>query len=299
MKINPAKTLSIYLGLLLSAGAFGQSEILYEERSRYRDIIVRQDGNRRCMLFNVRRGDVNQTCVLVDDIYHFVFDYTRMSLAGLILSANPQSILVVGLGGGTLPMAFVDMYPNATIDVVEIDEAVVSVAKKLFFFEETQNMKAHVADGRLFIKRAGLAREKYDLIVLDAYTGDYIPEHMLTKEFLIEVRELMRSDSVLVANTFSASRLYDHESVTYKNVFGEFFNFRLPGAGNRIIIAQLNALPSLEELEDRAQQLSEMVAKYGVQISDYPQYLSTQMEWDVDARELTDQYSPGNLLRGN
>lgn len=299
MKINAAKAISIFLGLVLSAGAFGQGETIHEEKSRYRDITVRQDGNTRCMLFNVRRGDVNQTCVRIDDIYNFVFNYTRMSLAGLLLNSDPQSILVVGLGGGTLPVAFVDMYPNATVDVVEIDEAVVRVAEQFFFFEESQNMNVHVVDGRLFIKRAGLGGEKYDLIVLDAFIGDYIPEHLLTREFLLEVKVLMHSDSVLVANTFSASRLYDHESVTYKNVFGEFYNFRLPDAGNRIIIAQLNALPSLEELEESAQQLSGMVAKYGVQISDYPQYMSTQIEWDTDARELTDQYSPGNLLRGN
>ena len=104
-------------------------------------------------------------------------------------------------------------------------------------------MTVYVDDGRPFIKRAGIRREKYDYIVLDAFSGDYIPEHMLTREFLDEVRNIMRPESVLVANTFSTSRLYDHESVTYQRAFGEFFNFKLPTTGNRIIITQLEPLP--------------------------------------------------------
>ena len=43
------------------------AETIHEERSKYRDITVTEVGNRRCLLFNVHRGDRNQTCVLVND----------------------------------------------------------------------------------------------------------------------------------------------------------------------------------------------------------------------------------------
>jgi len=183
--------------------------------------------------------------------------------------------------------------------VIEIDDAVVKVAKEYFHFNETQNMKVYVGDGRPFIKRAGLRGNKYDYIVLDAFSGDYIPEHMLTREFLEEVKAIMTRDSVLVANTFSTSRLYDHESVTYQRAFGEFYNFKLPTSGNRIIIAQLGLLPPREELVEASRQLEASLDKYGVNITDYPRRLTTRADWDMSRRELTDQYSPGNLLRGN
>ena len=160
-------------------------------------------------------------------------------------------------------------------------------------------MKVTVNDARVFIKRAGLRGEQYDFIVLDAFSGDYIPEHMLTLEFLEEVKQIMGPDAVLVANTFSTSRLYDHESVTYQRAFNEFFNFKLPTSGNRIIITQLDSLPPRGALVTEAQRLAGSLEKYGVPLLEYPRRLSTRVDWDMSRRVLTDQYSPGNLLQDN
>jgi spermidine synthase len=297
---SPYRYPTLLLALLATFASLpAAAETLHEERSLYRDITVTQVGNRRCLLFNVHRGDRNQTCVNVDDRQELVFDYTRMSFAGLLLTPNPQRVLIVGLGGGTLPLAFADLYPAAQIDVVEIDQAVFNVAREYFFFEENENMKVSVNDARVFIKRAGLRGEQYDFIVLDAFSGDYIPEHMLTLEFLEEVKQIMAPDAVLVANTFSTSRLYDHESVTYQRAFNEFFNFKLPTSGNRIIITQLDSLPPRGELITEAQRLAGSLEKYGVPLLEYPRRLSTRVDWDMSRRVLTDQYSPGNLLQEN
>lgn len=297
---KPARLLPSLLLLLLAATTTPlAAEVIHEERSRYRDITVTEEGGRRCMLFNVHRGDRNQTCMFVNDRDRLVFDYTRMSFAGLLLNPEPASVLVIGLGGGSIPIAFADLFPQARIDVVEVDEAVVRVARDFFEFNETENMRVVVEDGRPFIKRAGLRGVSYDYIVLDAFSGDYIPEHMLTQEFLEEVKTIMTEDSVLVANTFSTSRLYDHESVTYQRVFGEFFNFKLPTSGNRIIITQLEPLPPRGQLVTEARRLADSVRKYGVPLLDYPRRLSTRVDWDMSRRLLTDQYSPGNLLNAN
>jgi spermidine synthase len=284
---------------MLSQLSSSFADTLHEERSLYRDITVTEIGNRRCLLFNVHRGDRNQTCIYTDDLDRLVFDYTRMSFAGLLLAPNPQRILIIGLGGGTLPLAFNDLFPTAEIDVLEIDQAVVNVAEEYFYFEENDQMKVTVEDGRVFIKRAGIRNQKYDYIVLDAFSGDYIPEHMLTEEFLEEVKSIMTDDGVLVANTFSTSRLYDHESVTYQRVFGEFFNFKLPTSGNRIIIAQLDTLPPRGELVTEAQSMAVKLEKFGVPLLEYPRRLSTRVDWDMSRRILTDQFSPGNLLQEN
>lgn len=273
------------------------AETIHQERSLYRDILVDETGDRRCLIFNVHRGDRNQSCIDVDDPDTLVFTYTRMSLAGLLLMPEPKKILIAGLGGGSIPMTFNDLFPDAEIDVVEIDQAVVNVAKDYFFFEENENMKVSVNDARVFIKRAGLRGEKYDYIILDAFGGDYIPEHLLTREFLEEVKQIMSPEAVLVANTFSTSRFYDHESVTYQRVFNEFFNFKLPISGNRIIITQLDTLPPRGNLITEARRIAESLEKYGVPILEYPNRLSTRVDWDMSRRVLTDQYAPANLLR--
>lgn len=293
-----AKLIQLAIFLLLLVATFGvQAEIIHEERSLYRDIIVREENNIRCMLFNVHRFERNQSCVNIRDRETLYFTYSKMTLAGLMLSPNPERILVIGGGGGSIPMAMSDLFPEAVIDVVEIDQAVARVAENFFYFEETEKMQVHIEDGRLFVKRAGLNGDTYDFILLDAFFGDYMPEHMLTREFLTEVRQLMHKDSVLVANTFSRSQFYHHESVTYQQVFGSFYNFKLPGPSNRIIIAMRKQLPAEDQLEEAAASVADSVRKYGVPILDYPQYLSIEIDWDTTARPLTDQYSPANLLR--
>lgn len=288
----------LFSGLLMLALAVpAAGEVIHQERSLYRDITVEQNGPRRCLIFNVHRGDRNQTCIDLNEPERLVFSYTRMSFAGLLLNSEPESILVAGLGGGSIPMTFSDLFPDARIDVIEIDPAVVSVAKDFFLFEETANMRVHVNDARVFIKRAGLEGRKYDYIVLDAFTGDYIPEHLLTREFLEEVRQILNPEGVLVANTFSTSRLYDHESVTYQRVWNEFYNFKLPTSGNRIIITRIGALPPRSDLTGAARRLAERVEKYDIPLLEYPARMSTRVDWDMSRRILTDQYSPGNLLR--
>ncbi len=285
-------------GLLLALSVTAQTQlpIIHEERSMYRNIAVTEYDGRRCMLFNQNRGDKNQTCMDLRDPKKLVFHYTRMSLAGLLLNSEPESVLVAGLGGGSIPMVMTELFPNAKIDVLEIDRAVVKVAEEFFNFKENENLTAHVVDARVFIKRAGLQGKKYDFIMLDAFTGEYIPEHLLTQEFLEEVKQILSPDGVLVANTFSSSNLYDHESVTYQAVFGEFYNFKMPGSGNRVIIAQHDGVPDQGALRAPAQQLHPRLRDYDVTILEYPARLSTRPDWNTNRRVLTDQYSPGNLL---
>jgi len=289
-------SLSVLAAVLLQPVA---AETLHEERSLYRDITVTQEGQRRCLVFNVHRGDRNQTCMNTADPERLVFEYAKMSFAGLLLNPNPRRVLIAGLGGGSLPSALTTLFPEAQIDVIEIDQAVVNVAKEFFDFEETDQVSVIVNDARVYVKRAALLEKKYDLVILDAFTGDYIPEHLLTLEFLQEVRSIMAPDGVLVANTFSTSRFYDHESETYQRAFGEFFNFKLPSSGNRIIIARDELLPPRGKMMQTARDLAPRVRRFGVPLLEYPNRLSTRVDWDRSRRVLTDQYSPSNLLRDN
>lgn len=279
-----------------SAVAFAQSRVIHEERSMYRNVIVTELNQRRCMRFDVHRGNMNQSCINLRNPQELVFDYTRMSFAGLLVNPAPQRILVAGLGGGSIPVVLNEVFPDAQIDILEVDPAVVRVAEQFFDFRENDRMRVHLVDARVFVKRAGIRGEKYDYVVLDAFTGEYIPEHLLTREFLEEVRAILSPGGVLVANTFSESRLYHHESETYHSVFGEFYNFRLPGTGNRIIIATPGALPLPGDLRGPAQVLHHRLTDYGVSLLEYPARLTSRPDWDRSVRVLTDQYAPANLL---
>ena len=290
----------LLLILIIAACSAARADtVIHKEKSLYRNIEVKESSYRRCLVFAVKRGDRNQTCINLADPDRVVFPYARMTFAGLLLNPEPASVLIIGLGGGTIPTVLSRLYPEATIHIVEIDAAVVRVAKKYFNFTESDKVTVFIQDGRVYIRRAGLKKLAYDLIILDAFTGDYIPAHLMTVEFLQETRSIMSEQGVLVANTFSTSRLYDHESVTYQRVFGPFFNFKMPITGNRVVVTNGHELPGRKVLQDRANKLADRFVKYAVNIDDFPRYMKHDKDWNEKVRPLTDQFAPVNLLRGN
>ena len=139
-----------------------------------------------------------------------------------------------------------------------------------------------------------LANKKYDLIILDAFNGDYIPEHLLTIEFLQEVKNLLSDNGILSANTFSSSELYNYESVTYQAVFNQLQILQSPTKGNRIIFA-CNC-KEFQKTPESTEKLANQLESYGVDLHYLIARISTEVDWDENMKPLTDQHSPANLL---
>ena len=282
--------LALLLAVVLPAGA----NELYHARSLYRDILVYEEDGLRCMKFGFYDGG-RQSCIRPHDRDYLVFNYTKMMLGALYFNPTPKRILIIGLGGGTLPMALQALVPDAKIDCVEIDPTVVEVAKRFFYFVPAAGTRIVTEDGRVFVKHALQDGARYDLVMLDAFDREYIPEHMLTKEFLTEVTGLLTEDGVLAANTFSSSRLYDYETATYSKVFGAYYNLQL---NNRVILLQRGRLPEYDQLFDNASPLADRFDRLGID-RDWLLRLFKIENGKVDeSKVLTDQYSPSNLLNG-
>ena len=108
-------------------------------------------------------------------------------LARGLMEPGPSRMLAVLRECGALAQ----LLPQAQIDLVEIDPAVVRVAGDYFSFHADERLHVYTEDGRSFVRRTARGERRYDLIMLDAYDHQYIPEHMLTEEFLREVRSLL------------------------------------------------------------------------------------------------------------
>ncbi len=278
---------------LVPRPASAELKTIHSEKSLYRNIFVTEDGDLRCMTFRRANAGTRQTCFQPSAPKNLYFPYARMMLGSLYLNPNPERILIVGLGGGTLPNAMRGVLPNATIDVVEIDAAVVRAARGYFEFKEDAKLKVFEEDGRVFVKRAIKAADRYDLIMLDAFEDDYIPEHLLTREFLQEVKSILTPRGVVAGNTFSSSGLYPFESATYADTFGLFYNLK---HANRVIWAQNGELQSNATLEANAKALEPVFEQIGIQSSFLFSMMSTTPDWQPNTRVLTDQFSPSNLL---
>ena len=238
--ILPVALLTL-LSLLNIAPA--KERILYDKASRYNTIrVVENDRGLRTLQF--RKHGARQSVAKVDDPDHVELAYARVMPIGLAFVEQPKRVLIVGLGGATIPRFLHKHYPRTMIDVVEIDPDVVYVAKRFFGFREDSTMHAHAEDGRRFIERC---QNPYDIIFLDAFDADSIPYSLATREFLVAAREALAPKGIVVANVWSSSSnpLYDSMVRTYQDVFDQLHVVDVSGVGNKILIA----LPTKRKLD--------------------------------------------------
>ncbi|MHB1037043.1 MAG: spermidine synthase [Pirellulales bacterium] len=225
-------------GAVLAAG-----KTLYRKASPFTTIVVTEnDGGVRTLWFG--DGDAPQSVVKVGDPDYVELDYAQAMPVAMALVEEPKRVLIVGLGGGTIPSLLHKHYPKMAIDVVDIDPDVVEVAKKYFGFREDATMRVHVEDGRRFIERC---KEPYDIIFLDAYGPDNIPYDLATKEFLLAARRAVKPKGLVAANVWSSfcNPLYDAMLRTYQEAFDDLYVIEAADSGNEIFLA----LPRQERIE--------------------------------------------------
>lgn len=248
--------LALYALAALSLLACATQTIVYDKPSRFGRIIVTEDRNGlRTMLF--AQDGARQSVVKPGDPAHLELPYARYAFAGLALCEEPRRVLVVGLGGGTLPGFMRKYYPEAAIDVVEIDADVIEVAKTYFGFREDERMRVHLGDGRAFIE--DLRQSAYDVIFLDAFGSHSVPPHLTTQEFLQAVRRALVPGGVAVGNIWKRAHnpLYAAMLRTYEAVFEQLFMLNVAGDVNMILLALPRTQPiSRSELMERARRIS-------------------------------------------
>jgi spermidine synthase len=157
-------------------------------------------------------------------------------------------VLVLGVGGGALPMALRRIMPAARIDAVDHDEAVLQVAQAFFGLTAGDGLQLHASDARAFVQRSSSeAARRYDAIVLDVFDDDYIPAPLMTMEFLHEMRRILAPRGVLAANTFGPEPLMRREYATYAAVYGDL---RVVTVGwNRLLVVGEAAASVARNLE--------------------------------------------------
>ena len=91
--------------------------------------------------FGMRNNILAQSQMDIQRPRRHMLEYTPMIFCGLLNNSDPNRILVLGLGGGVIPREMRHYYPDADIDVVEIDGEILNVAKEYFIFKEDPFVK--------------------------------------------------------------------------------------------------------------------------------------------------------------
>jgi len=131
---------------------------------------------------------------------------------------DDPSILIIGLGGGTLIYQIRNIVKDyADIDIVEISSVDIEISK--LYLPQLINEKIYHENGIDFVSKCD---KKYDLIILDAYLYSDIPREFLTQEFVMNVSKLTKENAIFAINYAHTLSGITHFKEFVKTLKGSF-----------------------------------------------------------------------------
>lgn len=144
-------------------------------------------------------GENDSSMFLEDgDLVH---DYTKFYRLVGHFRPDTAKALMIGGGAYSYPRDYLKNFPDAAMDVVEIDPGITGVAQNYFGLSEDPRMKIIHEDGRAFLNDTD---ESYDAIFLDAYKSFSVPFHLTTLEAVEKMYERLDEKGVVLANVISS-----------------------------------------------------------------------------------------------
>jgi spermidine synthase len=140
-----------------------------------------------------------QSGVATDDKPDLLFDYNQRMFE-LVTNLVPKTLLLIGGGVGTLPKALLEAVPDVRIDVVEPDSGLTELAYRYFDLPVDERLAIFATDGRTFLREH---TERYDMILVDAFTHTTIPKNLKTREAFRAYGEHLTATGVFAMNVIS------------------------------------------------------------------------------------------------
>jgi spermidine synthase len=117
------------------------------------------------------------------------------AIFGLLAQTHGQDILMIGCGGGTLGTMLAKA--GRLVTIVDIDPQSIALARQ--YFSLPLDIACHAEDGWTFLERND---RLHDAIVVDAFTGETVPQHLCSTEFFRLVCKRLRPSGCVFLNVF-------------------------------------------------------------------------------------------------
>lgn len=263
--------------------------VMVRERieTEYNNIFIVQKGDFLSMTFRLKGENSRQSVMNLRDRGQLPLGHSHYQTLAAVYAGKLETMLMVGLGGGSVSEYFLRHVPEIKVVSVELDPGVVTAAKKYFGVEETPRHRIALGDGRVYLQRN---RAKYDIVMIDAFRGGYVPFHLLTHEFYALLASRLEPDGVAVLNLRAGTQLFDSSLATLMRTFKtvEVYEY----TGNAIVVARL--LPPLTPEQRRARAEARQ-AQYKFRYALAPLLKDAAAPAPKETRLLTDDFAPVNL----
>jgi spermidine synthase len=216
---------------LRGAGLLGKWRI---NRSVNRDIsieISEKDGVRSLHL----GSDTVQSSMKIEDPHELVLSYTRAMMAFLLFRPRPEHVVMIGLGGGSLPK-FIHKHLAATRStVIEFEPRVIAVARQYFHVPpDDARLLVETAEGGAWV---AAHPDCCDVLMVDGYNGNEQGPQLCSEDFYASARAALSDEGVLVVNLWSSDSRYDVYLQRIESVFDAVVCVPAERRGNVAVLA--------------------------------------------------------------
>lgn len=165
--------------------------------------VIQQFGQRKIVV-----GGLTQSGPVAEDVWRSGLQHINMLTC---CKSTIETVLILGLGGGSLAKLINEYFPRVKIVGVEIDPIMIELGRKYLDLGKIKNLNVKVCDAHDFVKKT---KQEFGLVFVDLYVGDKIPESCQTASFLENLRRIVKKDGVIVFN-----RLYYKNHIFEAKIF--------------------------------------------------------------------------------
>ena len=193
-----------------------QENIIAQINSNFHTISITENKIGRFLKYD----DTYQAGYINTTFYKGNLPYINYFLIPRLMNKRIEKILLVGFGSGILVNQYENLFSNLkTIDVVDIEENIFSLAAKYFDFKPFEKCHFHLQDALIYLKTT---KRKYDLIVVDVAGDEGIDERFCDVEYLNLIKKHLKKDGVFVSNMPSSRDIFNKKNKFVLNLLKKY-----------------------------------------------------------------------------
>jgi len=144
-----------------------------------------------------------QSSMRLSHPFELELGYTQAMMGFMLFNDEPEHILIVGLGGGSLSKYCYRQFPHARITTLEISPKVIALRDEFMIPPDDERFRVIHADAAAYLANNNV---QADIILLDGFDGDGLPDGLSSISFYANCWRNLRSQGVLVSNLLGSSR---------------------------------------------------------------------------------------------
>ncbi|HEY9100565.1 polyamine aminopropyltransferase [Chitinimonas sp.] len=182
--------------------------------------------------------EATQSLMRLDDPYQLSLGYTRTMMGFLLLTDIPQSMVMIGLGGGSLPKFCFRHLPETDITVVEINPEVIALRQQFHIPDDDMRFRVVCEDGADYVCRQDAS---VDVLLVDGFDHEGQCPELAAPSFYQGCHDALRVGGVMVVNLLGSDLLREVYIARIQRVFGNLVLIVDAERGANVVVFAIKA----------------------------------------------------------